>query len=180
MRELCGDFPGLRLLNIEDPTDASREPIAYQNLSIDIAYVLFTSGSTGKPKGVMISHQMIIDYIDWCVETYRLSEHDVIANHAPLYFDNSTFDIYTAFKTGATLHLVHDELNLIMTNLIPWLAQRENTVMFCVPSVMTILHKSGRLKPESFPRMRHVIAAGEVLPPDVVRAWMKLYHPRVQ
>jgi D-alanine--poly(phosphoribitol) ligase subunit 1 len=178
-RELCGELPGLRLVNIDEDPDASRAPVAYENLSVDIAYVLFTSGSTGKPKGVMISHQMIIDYIDWCVETYHLSEDDVIANHAPLYFDNSTFDIYSAFKTGATLHLVHDELNVIMTALIPWLAQREITVMFCVPSVMTILLKSGRLSPGSFPKMRHVIAAGEVLPPDVVRAWMKLY-PRVQ
>jgi D-alanine--poly(phosphoribitol) ligase subunit 1 len=178
-RALCGDLPAVRIVNIDHEPGAPRAEMAYRNLSIDVAYVLFTSGSTGKPKGVMISHQMIIDYIEWCVDTYRLSAEDAIANHAPLYFDNSTFDIYTAFKTGATLHLVHDELNLIMTTLIPWLAQRRISVLFCVPSVMTILLKSGRLAPDTFPSLRHVIAAGEVLPPDVVRAWMTLY-PRVQ
>jgi non-ribosomal peptide synthetase component F len=123
----------------------------------------------------MISHQMIIDYIDWCVETYDLTDRDVIANHAPLYFDNSTFDLYTAFKTGGTLHLVHDELNVILSKLIPWLSQREISVMFCVPSVMTILLKSGRLVAGGLPKLRHVIAAGEVLPTEVVRAWMQLF-----
>lgn len=160
-----------------EPRDTS--PIEYDNLSIDVAYVLFTSGSTGTPKGVMIPHKAIIDYIDWCVETYELTENDVISNHAPLYFDNSTFDLYTAFKTGATLHLVHEALNSVIPRLVSWLREREVTTFFCVPSVMTMLLRSRRLKPDIFPKLRHVIAAGEVLPPDVVDAWMELY-PHIQ
>ncbi len=178
-RELVPDHAELELVNVDDAPSASSAPVEYRNLSIDIAYVLFTSGSTGTPKGVMISHEMITDYIDWCAETYALSEDDVIANHAPLYFDNSTFDLYTAFKVGASLHLVHDELNVVMTKLISWIRSRDITTFFCVPSVMTILHKSGRLKTDSFPRLRHMIAAGEVLHPDVLREWMALY-PHVQ
>jgi D-alanine--poly(phosphoribitol) ligase subunit 1 len=178
-RELVPDHAALELVNMDRAPAASSAPIECRNLSIDVAYVLFTSGSTGTPKGVMISHEMIVDYIDWCVETYALGPDDVVANHAPLYFDNSTFDLYTAFKVGASLHLVHDELNVIMTKLIPWIRERGITTFFCVPSVMTILQKSGRLKPDSFPKLRHVIAAGEVLHPDVLRAWMELY-PAVQ
>ena len=128
-----------RLLNIDRYTPADDSPLEYRNLSIDLAYVLFTSGSTGVPKGVMIPHKAIIDYIDWCVETYGLTERDVIANHAPLYFDNSTFDIYTAFKCGATLHLVHDELNAVLPSLVQWLDEREITTFFCVPSVLTLI-----------------------------------------
>ena len=107
-----------KLLDISTFAPQDTAPVSYQNLSIDIAYVLFTSGSTGTPKGVMIPHKAIIDYIDWCVETYALTDQDVISNHAPLYFDNSTFDLYTAFKTGATLHLIHDELNAVLPRLI--------------------------------------------------------------
>jgi D-alanine--poly(phosphoribitol) ligase subunit 1 len=40
---------------------------------------------------------------------------------------------------------------------------------------MTILLKSGKLAPGCFPALRHVIAAGEVLPPEVVRQWMELF-----
>jgi D-alanine--poly(phosphoribitol) ligase subunit 1 len=177
LREILAEAGGanVELVNLDRSPDASDAPVESRNLSIDVAYVLFTSGSTGTPKGVMISHQMIVDYIEWCVETYQLDERDVIANHAPLYFDNSTFDLYTAFKTGASLHLVHDELNVIMTRLVPWIRDRGITTFFCVPSVMTILLKSGKLAPGAFPALRHVIAAGEVLPPEVVRRWMELF-----
>ena len=182
LRQITAECTDLTIVNIDDSdslVDISDSEIPCENLSLDIAYVLFTSGSTGKPKGVMIAHQMIVDYIDWCVETYTLGPDDQIANHAPLYFDNSTFDLYTAFKTGATLHLVHDELNLIMIKLLPWLERNAITVFFCVPSVLNILLKSGKLTPGLLPAMRHVIAAGEALPPDVLREWMKLY-PDIQ
>ena len=180
--ELTADLSGLTIVDIDEVraiAHTSDAPIEYENLSIDVAYVLFTSGSTGKPKGVMISHQMITDYIDWCVETYAISDSDEIANHAPLYFDNSTFDLYTAFKSGASLHLVNDELNLIMVKLIPWLEKRGITVFFCVPSVLNILLKTKKLMPGLFSRMRHVIAAGEALSPSVLREWMQTY-PHVQ
>ncbi|MEP7154362.1 MAG: amino acid adenylation domain-containing protein [Betaproteobacteria bacterium] len=167
------------LLNIGrfKPVDIS--PVQANNLSIDIAYVLFTSGSTGIPKGVMIPHKAIIDYIDWCVEVYALTDSDVISNHAPLYFDNSTFDLYCAFKTGATLHLVHEELNAVLPRLVAWLSARKITTFFCVPSVLTLLLRSRRLKPDSFPHMRHLIAAGEVLPRDILAEWMEMY-PHIQ
>lgn len=179
LRSLCPAAAGLDLVNLDRAPAESDAPVTCANLSIDVAYVLFTSGSTGTPKGVLISHQMIVDYIEWCVATYAIDDRDVVANHAPLHFDNSTFDLYTAWKAGASLHLVHDDLNLMMPRLIGWLRERGVTVFFCVPSVLGILLKSGRLAPDSFPALRHVIAAGEVLPPEVVRRWMQLY-PHVQ
>lgn len=176
--QLLPNYP-ITLINIDEPVAQDKSAIEYGNLSIDLAYVLFTSGSTGTPKGVMIPHKAIIDYIDWCVETYELTDRDVIANHAPLYFDNSTFDLYTAFKTGATLHLVHEELNAVIPLLVKWLRERAITTFFCVPSVLTLLLKSRRLKEDSFPHLRHVICAGEVLPADVLSEWMQRY-PHLQ
>jgi amino acid adenylation domain-containing protein len=167
------------LLNVSQFKPLDTAPVESQNLSIDIAYVLFTSGSTGIPKGVMIPHKAIIDYIDWCVETYALNDKDVVANHAPLYFDNSTFDLYCAFKTGATLHLVHEELNVVLPRLVKWLSERAISVFFCVPSVLTMLLRSRRLKPDSFPNIRHLICAGEVLPRDILSEWMVMY-PHIQ
>lgn len=167
------------LINIDQLKSPDNSPIKYQNISIDIAYVLFTSGSTGTPKGVMIPHKAIIDYIDWCVDAYNLSNKDIIANHAPLYFDNSTFDIYTAFKTGATLHLVHEELNSVLPSLVKWIDQRSITVFFCVPSVLTLLLKSRRLKEDSLKQLRHFICAGEALPAQPISTMMDKY-PHIQ
>ena len=179
LQELLPEASRPKTINIEAFVPEDTAPLEYKNLSIDIAYVLFTSGSTGIPKGVMIPHKAIIDYIDWCVETYQITSDDVVANHAPLYFDNSTFDIYTAFKSGATLHLVHDELNAVIPRLVSWIKEREISVFFCVPSVLTMLLKSRRLKPDSMDKLRHLICAGEVLPRDVLDAWMEMY-PHLQ
>lgn len=176
---LLGEDHGLILLNVDQITEADTSPLEYANISRDVAYVLFTSGSTGTPKGVMISHQSIRDYIDWCVRTYALEGDDVIANHAPLHFDNSTFDLYCAFSTGATLQLMHDELNKVFQSLVTWLEEREVTTIFVVPSILTILLKTGLVTKDSFPKMRRIICAGEVLPPDVLREWMHMF-PRVQ
>ena len=79
------------LLNISQFRAVDVSPVKAQNLSIDIAYVLFTSGSTGVPKGVMIPHKAIIDYIEWCVEIYALTDEDVVANQ-----DFATGDILQA------------------------------------------------------------------------------------
>ncbi|MCH9694267.1 MAG: amino acid adenylation domain-containing protein [Gammaproteobacteria bacterium] len=176
---LLGDTTDLDLFVIDDFDATDCAAPRCENLSIDIAYVLFTSGSTGVPKGVMIPHKAILDYIDWCVEEYALTEDDVIANHAPLYFDNSTFDLYTAFKTGAELHLVDEGVNAVIPRLVKWLRERRVTTFFCVPSVLSMLLRSRRLKDDSFPNLRHVICAGEVLPPDVLRVWMQKY-PHIQ
>lgn len=151
----------------------------YRNLSIDIAYVLFTSGSTGIPKGVMIPHRAIFDYIDWCIDEYQITANDRVANHAPLYFDNSTFDVYTAFFSGAELHLVDSAINAVIVSLIKWIENRKISIFFCVPSVLSMLLKTRRLKPELFENLRHMICAGEVLPPDTLRQWMELY-PHIQ
>jgi non-ribosomal peptide synthetase component F len=92
-----------------------------------------------------------------------------------LYFDNSTFDVYTAFAAGATLHLVPPGLNAVLPRLAGWISENAISVFFCVPSVLTLLLQSRRLKGGAFPALREVIFAGEVVQPDVLTRWMTLY-----
>ncbi len=166
---------GIPALDIDKFEPADTAPLTYRNIDVDLAYILFTSGSTGTPKGVMIPHRAIVDYIDWCVETFSITDADNVSNHAPLYFDNSTFDIYTAFASGATLHLVPDSINEGVPRLVKWLRNHDITVFFCVPSVLTLLALSRRLKADSFPQLREVIFAGEVVQVDTLATWMELY-----
>lgn len=165
----------VEIVNVEKTpiTDTSRRQ--YRNISIDMAYVIFTSGSTGTPKGVMIGHFTIVDYIEFCVDVLTITDQDVVSQHAPLYFDNSVLDIYCAFSTGATLQLVYDELNVVIPKLASWLRDKEISVFLAVPSVLTMLLKSRRMKPDMLPKLRQVIFSGEVIQPEIISQWMKLY-----
>ena len=71
----------------------------------DPACLMFTSGSTGEPKGVVIPHRGIVrlvrnsDYIRW-------GSDEVFLQVSPLSFDASTFDIWGALLSGASLALL--------------------------------------------------------------------------
>lgn len=167
------------IINVDEVeiTDTSRRD--YENISIDMAYVIFTSGSTGMPKGVMIGHFAVVDYINFCVNYYEITDADIVSQHAPLYFDNSVLDVYCAFSAGARLELVYDELNVVIPKLASWLRDKEISVFLAVPSVLTMLLKSRRLKPGMLPKLRQVIFAGEVIHPEIIAQWMALYpHPK--
>ena len=85
---------------------------------LDPAYIMYTSGSTGVPKGVTISNRGVIDYIEWIVETFPIDENSVIGMQSAFHFDNSVFDMYTAFYTGAKTMIIPEILFMYPEKLI--------------------------------------------------------------
>jgi len=66
------------------------------------AYVMFTSGSTGEPKGVMVTQQGVINLV-FNSNFDRVTPDSVFLIFAPISFDASTFEIWSALLNGATL-----------------------------------------------------------------------------
>ena len=77
-----------------------------QAVDVDPLYINFTSGSTGVPKGVTVSHRSVLDFIPQFAEIFGITQNDILGNQAPFDFDVSVKDLYSAFKTGATLVLI--------------------------------------------------------------------------
>ena len=99
------------MLLLEEIPQNNIDETALQNIretAIDTAplYALFTSGSTGTPKGVVISHQSVVNLVEWYTETFDITEKEIIGNQAPFYFDSSVKDIYAVLKTGARMEII--------------------------------------------------------------------------
>ena len=137
----------------------------------ELAYILYTSGSTGTPKGVCISHRNARAFVDWAVDELRIGSEDRLANHAPLVFDLSVLDLYGAFATGASVHLLAAELANAPAQLVRFLHDQAITIWYSVPSALLLMMRNGGLLDEPAPdALRVVCFAGEPFQIEGVRA----------
>jgi amino acid adenylation domain-containing protein len=138
-------------------------------IETDLAYVLYTSGSTGRPKGVMLTHRNALTFVDWCAATFGVGADDRLANHAPLHFDLSVFDVYNALAAGACVTLIHEEVALFPQRLAALVEAERFTVWYSVPSALVYLLQHGDLGARDLDRLRLVLFAGEVFPMKYLR-----------
>lgn len=157
----------------------SSAPLDYQNTSSDAAHILFTSGSTGVPKGVVITHANVLHYIHWAVKYFDTKPEDKVSSHPPLHFDLSTYDIYSTLSSGAELHIVPTELNLLPHKLAEFIRNSELTQWFSVPSVLNFMAKADVVKQDDFPALKRLMWCGEVFPTPPLIYWMQRL-PHVQ
>lgn len=142
-------------------------------IDTDPVYSIFTSGSTGNPKGVVVSHRGVIDYIDWAVDTFGISDSTVIGNQAPFYFDNSTLDIYLMYATGSTLVVVPEMLFSFPTDLVDFLNEKEISFVFWVPFVLINIANTDIFSQKLPKTLKDVFFAGEVMPNRHLNYWRK-------
>jgi amino acid adenylation domain-containing protein len=133
---------------------------------------MHTSGSTGVPKGVVISHRSIFNYINWAIDTFSISENEVIGNQAPLFFDNSTLDIYLMIFTGATLHLIPEQFFMFPAKLLSYVKTNQINFVFWVPSVLINIANLKLLKSIEILSLKKVLFAGEVMPVKHLNYWI--------
>ena len=138
----------------------------------DVAHILFTSGSTGLPKGVTITHRNVAHFIAWARRYFGTKPGERISQHPPFHFDLSTFDIYCTLSSGAELHLVPPELNLLPHKLVQFIREARLTQWFSVPSVLNLMAKYEVVTPGTLPDLQRVLWCGEAMPTPTLIYWM--------
>jgi len=104
-----------------------------------IAYIIFTSGSTGKPKGIAIPHQALAHHQAWAIDTFQVTQTDVLLQKTPFSFDASVWEFWTPLMVGGTLVMAKPGGHQDPAYLIKTIQKENVTLLQLVPSVLDLL-----------------------------------------
>ena len=130
-----------------------------------LAYVIFTSGSTGRPKGVMIAHRGLANLVAAQIDAFAIDADSVELQFAPLSFDASVSEVFTALAAGATLCLAPRDELVPGPRLVELIRKHGVTVATLPPSSLALL------EPADFPGLRTIVSAGEACSAALVARW---------
>jgi len=142
-------------------------------LEQDLAYILYTSGSTGTPKGIVHSHYSGLAYAKLMADLYDIKAEDVLGNHAPIFFDISTFGYFTAPLVGATTIIATDAHVKMPASLSQLIEKEKVSVWYSVPLALIQMMQLGALEQRNWSAMRWVLYAGEPFPVKHLKTLMK-------
>jgi amino acid adenylation domain-containing protein len=146
----------------------------------ELCYVFQTSGSTGAPKLIAGSYEAIGHFVRWETALLGLEPGTRVGQLTAPHFDAYLRDIFTPLACGGTVCIPPAaDLRLSAAALAEWIDGREIHLLHLVPSLFHLL-ASGDLHPRMYPRLRHVLLAGEPpLPADLAR-WFGVFGQRVR
>ncbi len=151
----------------------SSEHFETKVLPENLAYVIYTSGSTGQPKAAAVSHRSMIRLI--CETNYiQLHGDEVVAQTVNMSFDPSTFEIWGALLHGGRLVIISNEVLLDVERFAAEIVDKGVEVMFLATA---LFNEVGRLKPDMFNSVKHLLVGGEAIYPVTAAAVLEQGGP---
>ncbi|HEY0697861.1 MAG TPA: AMP-binding protein, partial [Micromonospora sp.] len=143
-----------------------------------VAYLMFTSGSSGSPKGVVVEHRAIANTLAWYVRRLGLTADDRVCWFSSPGFDASCTDVWSALRTGATLHVVPPAARFDPEELRDWLLGNRIAAVFLPTKLGEALL---RLEWPGGTALRHLVTGGEAMratvPPGLPFEVINAYGP---
>jgi amino acid adenylation domain-containing protein len=130
----------------------------------NVAYVIYTSGSTGKPKGTVITHRSIARLL-FNTNYVNLGPREVILQWAPLGFDASTFEVWSALLHGGCLLSYPDRVPTV-ERIEQIMASRNVTTLFAASALFNTIVDT---KPEIFRGVQQLLVGGDALSVSHIR-----------
>jgi amino acid adenylation domain-containing protein len=147
-------------------------PVSQTNAD-NLAYVIYTSGSTGKPKGTLIEHYGLVNYLNWCIQAYKVEQGSGTLVHSSLGFDLTITSLFSPLLVGSQVELLPDQG---IETLAQTLKNRTNlSLLKITPAHLELL--SQQLSPQAAAgRTNAFIIGGENLTTQHINFWQK-YAP---
>ena len=166
-------------------TESSARPARHADRTLgaasaaaDVCYTIYTSGSTGQPKGVVLTHEAVVNTLDWVNRVFQFSPSDRLLFVTSVCFDLSVFDVFGSLGSGASIRVATSAELKDPELLVALLTSGDITVWDSAPAALSRLVS---FLPTSFSadlraklgRIRLVMLSGDWIPvglPDQMRA----------
>ena len=153
----------------------TNEPGAYPPLTnvlpSNLAYIIYTSGSTGTPKGVMVTHQGVVNYLNWCKKAYVTGERKSVPVHSPLSFDLTVTSLFCPLVVGHTVVLLFPEDGVHSLGEVIQ-SQGDFSLIKLTPAHLTLLNQM--VSPEAAANATQLfVIGGEALTKEQIAFWQK-------
>lgn len=164
-----------RLVNVSEVTN-SEAPVAHLENHAQksgTVCVLYTSGTTGVPKGVELTHSNYMHHIDALAQFYGLDK-GIVLQQAPLGFDMSLVQMFTAVVTGGTLLVASSETRKDPVQLAQLILSGQVTHTWMTPTLALTLIRYGHEYLKQCKAWKFSLLSGEAFPAHVVSEFAKL------
>ncbi|WNG80212.1 non-ribosomal peptide synthetase [Mycobacterium sp. ITM-2016-00316] len=166
------DVPARRIADID--TDATTFD-AVTVAPSDLAYVLFTSGSTGEPKGVELTHDAVMNTLEFLYRHFEVGPEDRELALSHLESDMSVPDVFGILGAGGAIVMVDEDQRRDPDAWARLIEAHQVSVVNFLPGWLQMLTEV----PGSLESLRVVLTGGDWVRPDMVRA-LRARAPRMR
>ena len=132
-----------------------------------LAYVLFTSGSTGEPKGVELTHDAVMNTVEFLSDHFALTARDRSLALASLEADMSVLEIFAPLRAGGTVVVVDEDQRRDPDAWADLIARHRVTFLNWMPGWLDMLLEVGG---DRLTSLRVVLLGGDWVRPELIRA----------